>query len=114
MLLDTKRWTMPEVVPFEGESVEVLKAARLRIMQGWCPDAGSDNQGGVCALIAITRSADWTHNDFLCGMADKTMGYLRRSIGQSDIIAWNDTPGRTQAEVAAAFDRAIEIARADA
>jgi hypothetical protein len=42
------------------------------------------------------------------------MGYLRRSIGQSDIIAWNDSPGRTQAEVIAAFDKAIALARADA
>jgi hypothetical protein len=113
MLLDTKRWTMPEVVPFEGESVEVLKAARLRIMQGWCPDAGSDNHGGVCALIAISNSGGWTHNEFLCGKADATTDYLREAIGQRDIVEWNDSPGRTQAEVIAAFDKAIALARAD-
>jgi hypothetical protein len=114
MLYDPKKWAMPEVR--ESEPVEVLKAARERILQGWCPDAGSDDHGGVCALIAITRSADWTHNDFLCGMADETMGYMRRSISRTDgdIIAWNDTKGRTKEEVVAAFDRAIELARADA
>jgi hypothetical protein len=122
MLLDTKRWTMPEVVPFEGESVEVLKAARLRIMQRWCNKAGADDQGGVCAQIAITRSADWTHNDFLRGKADKTLDYLHRAINAGhrrggydmSIIEWNDADGRTQAEVVAAFDKAIALARADA
>jgi hypothetical protein len=126
MLFDPQKWAMPEVR--ESESVEVLKAARARIMQRWCNKAGADDQGGVCAQIAITRSADWTHNDFLRGKADKTLDYLHRAIneGQSQplrlhrrgdydmsIIEWNDAPGRTQAEVVAAFDRAIELARAD-
>lgn len=30
---------------------------------------------------------------------------------QADIETWNDTPGRCQTEVIAAFDRAIDIAR---
>ena len=36
--------------------------------------------------------------------------HLEKAVGINGIEHWNDMPGRTHAEVLAAFDRAIEIA----
>jgi hypothetical protein len=41
-----------------------------------------------------------------------TLDFFRKAIGGHCIPEWNDTPGRTQVEVVAAFDRAIALARA--
>lgn len=112
MLFDPNKWKMPEVAP--NLETEILMAARARIEQGWVCGAGSTTDGKVCSLIAITRSADWTHDDLLRGRGDKTLDYLRKAIGRPDIIDWNDTATRTKEEVLAAFDRAIELARNDA
>lgn len=135
MLFDNKRWTMPEVPVHESKTIEVLKAARARIAQGWCNSGGSDKKGGVCIIVAISRQAGSILGD---GPGAEALSYVHRAIQpppkDSDPLApifdwfdpprevypidypidWNEAPGRTQAEVIAAFDRAIEIARREA
>jgi hypothetical protein len=105
MLYDPKKWAMPEVR--ESETVEALKAARAMIERRWCPQGGSDEQGGVCALVAVIRQYPRPGQKY-----EPTMRFLREALDWKCIPEWNDTPGRTQAEVVAAFDRAIALARA--
>jgi hypothetical protein len=129
MLYDPKKWAMPEVPVRESEVVEVLKAARLRVTQGWCNAGPSDEKGGVCIIVAIGRQA----NGITDGIGAKAYSYFVRAIqpppkysgllssifGWFDppqkryAIEWNEAPGRTKAEVVAAFDRAIDLARAN-
>ena len=69
-----------------------------------------------CSLGAISRvtGADTLHVPFtdeakrLAAVIDGTSGDVF-----CDIIEWNDAPERTQAEVLAAFDRAIELAESE-
>jgi hypothetical protein len=76
-----------------------LREARKLIKRGWTQGEWHRN-GCVCSLSAL-------HKTRAPQVADET---LRRVIGHRSIIAWNDAPGRTQAEVLAAFDKAIELA----
>jgi hypothetical protein len=124
MLYDPKKWAMPEVPVRESEVVEVLKAARLRVTQGWCNSGPSDEKGGVCVIVAIGRQANGGISD---GIGAKAYSYFVRAIQpppkyrlfgwikpeKQYAIEWNEAPGRTKAEVEAAFDRAIALARTD-
>jgi hypothetical protein len=120
MLYDPIKWKMPAR---ESDVVETLKAARLRITQGWCNAGPSDEKGGVCIIVAIGRQANGIHD----GIGAEALSYFEQAIQpppkyrlfgwfsppeKQYAIAWNETPGRTKAEVEAAFDRAIELARA--
>lgn len=86
---------------------DVLKAARKMIARpgGW-------SQGMIqledrcCALIAIYRvsASGWQ-------TTRGAYGHFATAIGSKDIEGWNDTPGRTQQEVIAKFDQAINLAK---
>jgi hypothetical protein len=106
MLYDPLKWKVPEV-PVRERTVEALKAARAIIQDRWCPVGGSDEMGGVCAMLAIARQYPGPVDDY-----QYTLDFFRKAIGGRGIVEWNDTPGRTQVEVVAAFDRAIALARA--
>jgi hypothetical protein len=106
MLYDPK-WKMPEVPVRESVTVEALKAARAMVKDRWCPVGGTDEEGGVCALIAISEQYPGPIDEY-----QHTIDLFRKAIGGQCIPAWNDALGRTQAEVEAAFDRAIALARA--
>jgi hypothetical protein len=121
MLYDPIKWVMPEVPVRESEVVEVLKAAMLRIMQGWCNDGPTDKKGGVCIIVAIGRKA----NGISDGIGAKALSYFEQAIQpppryfgwinppkKQYAIEWNEAPDRTKAEVEAAFLRAIALARA--
>jgi hypothetical protein len=95
--------------------VEVLRAARAKIEQGWTQHAFARN--GIepvpsrsvtatcwCAIGAITAANG--------SSSSSSEVFLERAVGTDDVPAWNDAPGRTQAEVLAAFDRAIALAEA--
>lgn len=97
--------------------VEVLRAARAKIEQGWTQraiardasglacDAGEDFACAWC-LAGAVNSTGATH-------AERVEAYMALSdhcSGANSIETWNDATGRTQAEV---LDRAIEkLARA--
>ncbi len=100
--------------------VEKLKAARelLARPNGWTTEAAArdatgravftDSASAVCfcaygAMWAVgVPASDITPEELL----------LEQAIDGEMIAAWNDTTGRTQAEVVAAFDRAIALAEA--
>ncbi len=84
---------------------EVLINARAKVAAGWCQ--GFDQVGDCyCAYGALDKSCPETpEGDVL--MQDVCCS-LRRANNLQSIFGFNDTPGRTQAEVLALFDRAIE------
>lgn len=131
MLFDPNKWKMPEVPVRESDLVEVLKGARARVAHRWCCKGASDDDGGVCVIVAISRAAGEIaksppEHDRLF---DKAVPLFERAIQPPDnrglfssllsrpehvyTIPWNEAADRTQGQVVAAFDRAIELARKD-
>ena len=97
MLYDAKRWDAKR-----HPIVDALKIGRDRVTQGWCQNT-AEAAGGVCILWAIAGQFMRLRD------GQPALSYLRRVVGD-DIVGWNDTPGRTQAEVEAAYDSAIALA----
>jgi hypothetical protein len=79
---------------------EILRAARAKIAT---PDRWDAFQGG-CPLPLWDGSWETTW---------QTAGHFADAIGDTEIYDWLDAPGRTHAEVLAAFDRAIELAEGE-
>lgn len=98
---------------------EILAAAKAKIdtPEKWTKGVGARDAGGTavdpqeswavcfCSLGAVGVATDDITSYEAC------IGYLRRAIGDNPIIDWNDAPYRTHAEVMAAFDRAIQLAK---
>lgn len=99
---------------------EVLVAARNYLeREGWAqghwPDFGEwiyppDSPNATCASNVLKRLE--------CDEPErwKARRELLKAIGRddvADIFRWNDTPGRTKAEVLAAFDKAIAATAPD-
>lgn len=96
-------------------TLDVLIAARAKIEQGWTQGKMARDNDGVsvrplsddatcwCAAGAITAAGS-SAQPMLAARAA-----LTKAVACRDFIGvWNDKRGRTQAEVLAAFDRAIE------
>lgn len=94
-----------------------LREARALIERGWTQEYYARGKSGkgvdalgrhavcFCATGALRRvnRIEWDNCE--------ERGLLRKAVGRN-IIDWNDHPKRTQAEVLAAFDKAIELAEA--
>jgi endonuclease YncB( thermonuclease family) len=85
-----------------------LREARALITKG----KPYEQRGEVKCVCMIAALADAGAGD----LRSEAREFLRKAVSPSnrytDIATWNDRPGRTQAEVLAAFDRAIELAEA--
>jgi hypothetical protein len=83
---------------------ECLRAAReiIKTPERWWNGIGHEAVGRDCAWTALLRVKAPT-------MAHSIFSTV---IGDPSIQSWNDTPGRTHAEVLAAFDKAIQLAEA--
>jgi hypothetical protein len=90
----------------------LLKAVDRLERDGWLQqpsDAGpfwsGDDEGPCCAAQAIVAAAgpdeDWNHPAY---------AFFARFVGVEWIHDWNDTEGRTQAEVVAALRKAADLA----
>lgn len=86
---------------------EVLKAARALVTEGWTQFSSRaviDGQDCYCVMGALNSAAR------TLGAMDAVHLAIQRAlgiIGTGAVTTWNDAPGRTQAEVLAAFDKAI-------
>lgn len=109
-------------------AAEILRDARALIEHGWCQDSAAVDARGVavdptarsacawCVSGALNRALHTPNHDrrdyftFFRARAAlaQIVGADPAVIGQ--IVVWNDHPERTQAEVLAAFDRAIAAA----
>lgn len=116
----------------DAETVAVLRRARARVAHGWCQVYLERKRflrrTQVCAMgafmapgatvVPYTYDGDIRHfrllergiygDDFVSGPEE-----LRPYKVWSRIVDWNNEAGRTQAEVLAAFDRAIDLAVAE-
>ena len=83
---------------------EVLVRARAEVEREWCkwPEI---YDGGTCAYLAIVDNG--TDED--ATVREDAVDVFAAAIGTRDITLWNDAPERTQAEVLAAFDKAIAL-----
>ena len=87
---------------------EILIEARKLVEKGWCQYTFLDGDK-VCTSYAIYCAADPDR-----GHTGAALIAMRKSLGLwpfGTLTFWNDTPGRTQAEVLAAFDKAIAEAQ---
>lgn len=94
---------------------EKLRAARARIAKGWTQRASARTKGGVPVWGGDDRAICWCAVGALQG-SPEAIPLVRKAIGIPDecrISTWNDAPERTQAEVLAAFDKAIELVERD-
>jgi hypothetical protein len=82
-------------------TLEILIAARVEIEKGWCKHALEDINGNCCALGALDR---------VRGLGTEAGKGVRRALPPEydrSIVAFNNDPTTTQADVLALFDRAI-------
>lgn len=95
-------------MPFDSEittksrELIVLEKARERIAQGWCQgNFNSRGPGPACIVGALIGVSETTQEHT---SAYRALGFT----GGGEVVGWNDAPGRTQVEVLARFDAAIE------
>lgn len=85
--------------------LDVLKGARELVAKGWTQ--GAFQRGGCyCALGAIIKAAEPVSEARLVA-EDEAVRHLQDLVGNY-VDEWNDEDYRTQDEVVAAFDKAIE------
>jgi len=74
-------------------------AADLVEAKGWAQR--DDDNDSVCIVQAIVN----TSLDLMVPMLNR----VREVIGETDLVAWNDTYGRTQAEVVMVLRKAARL-----
>jgi len=93
---------------YETPALKRLQIARDRVAAGWVQHTGLQSRNGrthYCASMAVLYQG---HNAGL----EEAIESLCRAIGVTalnHVPTWNDAPDRTQAEVVAAYDRAIGL-----
>jgi hypothetical protein len=94
----------------------ILARAAELLRAGWVQEEFATDANGdtvsfdapqatcFCTLGAIHRAG----HDLRLGLNERTEARiaLGAMLATGDLIGWNDTPGRTQAEVVTAFERA--------
>jgi hypothetical protein len=100
---------------------QVLTAARnLIAKKGWCQGALARTIAGGTVPTDSPGAASWCmvgaiehcSNDALpLSIETNARRLIMSALDICSIPAWNDHPGRTKAEVLAAFDKAIKIAK---
>lgn len=98
---------------------DVLRAARKKIEQGWCQHVyAKDDKGLSVDLLSADTACQWCASGAIHLVGDgnaiakgHAFRILKQTVGSiRSVPRWNDDPHRTQAEVLAAFDKAIELA----
>lgn len=101
--------------------VEILTAARDLVARGWCQGTMARTRHGCPTAWTLPDAASFCSVGAVQAAAGASEGesvyeafeFFADVIDRARIPKWNDAPGRTQAEVVAAFDRAIELAKAE-
>jgi hypothetical protein len=105
-------------MPFDGRTFEqqddvldLLRRARERVARGWVQHI-HEADGAFCIVGAVHREiCDSLHRSAGWDLFGQITGELRRELPfghwTKALPEYNDTPGRTQAEIVALFDAAI-------
>jgi hypothetical protein len=84
---------------------QILEAAADLIEVSWAQGSEAvDFHGPYCLGIALSKATRWL--DPTLESINHLSDAITQEIGTKDLVAWNDTPGRTQAEVATAIRNA--------
>lgn len=100
--------------PVTSPVIEALREGRARVERGWCQAVLHAPGGASCALGALCKPApgqDTMEPTRAHGWG--AIACLEAALGVQysfDVAGWNDSPERTQADVLALYDRAIELA----
>jgi hypothetical protein len=94
----------------------MMAAARERVTDGWCQGAFAQDNDGRAVGPGSYDARRWSMLGALlaswdggpCDELGHAVRSLHASTEQSPLEVWNDRRGRTQMDVVAAFDRAIE------
>jgi hypothetical protein len=95
-----------------------LREARALTESGWTQEAFARDAKGRVERCESDKATCFC----VAGALMRTMGivgfergaeYVRKAIGRYRIDQWNDAPERTQAEVLAAFDKAIALVESE-
>src|SRR4051812_8716791 len=95
-------------MPFDGlrttELLDDLRAAEEFIGRGWCQDTCyAPHVGGGCLFAAVRDvTHGWDGNPRYQRLHDFVLAHI--PPGALSLSHWNDTPGRTQADVIALLD----------
>jgi hypothetical protein len=98
-------------MPFDGlhntNLLDDLRSTREFIEQGWCQGSCfGPHSGGGCLFAAVRDvTRGWDCNPRYRRLHDLVLAHVSPSISLSH---WNDTPGRTQADVLALIDECLE------
>ena len=102
-------------------TLDILIEARAYVEKGWTQGAWARNRKGTPVNEDSTRAVCWCALGALWkadGIGSYGLNALVKASGgevhPTTISGWNDNPDRTQAEVLALFDKAIEAERAKA
>jgi hypothetical protein len=103
--------TAPRVAPqspVDEEVRDVLREAKGLVAKGWCQ--GHAREGDKFCAIGALCTAAWETGDWsVMKRARAALGSIIPPDYHSSLMQWNDTPGRTQAEVVALFDEALGV-----
>lgn len=102
-----------------SDAANRLREARKLIERGWCQDHYAETASGrechwlddVAAKWCILGAINHANGCLLFSSEPEII--LSGAVGRQPLGAWNDEPGRTQAEVLAAFDKAIALAESE-
>lgn len=106
-------------------TLEILRRGRERVAKGWCQKAQARDADGFSSNADSPSAAQWCAIGAIVDEADESgarleaQRALRGALGRSRltyyaVVEWNDTPGRTQAEVITLFEKAIAAEEAAA
>jgi hypothetical protein len=96
-----------------------LREARALIERGWTQGGYARTVGGRIIGPKEAKASCWCSLGAIFAVTDVDDCYLVANAVEDaaeteNIVHWNDAPERTQADVLAAFDRAIELAEQEA
>lgn len=94
------------------KTIDVLRAAREKVAQGWTQGATARDEEGFWVGVRTPAARSWSADGAVQFAArtlkmKKTVMLVLRAISGDDLVHWNDSVGRTQAQVLDLFDRAI-------
>lgn len=101
-------------------AAQTLKEARKLIEKGWCQWVFAETSDRTTVDVMDVDACRWCASGAIrhaakdgCNNLD-AYDIFQCVIGTDYVSEWNDAPDRTQAEVLAAFDKAIALAESEA
>jgi hypothetical protein len=94
-----------------------LREARALIERGWTQGANARDEMGDRLFVDTDEAVCFCMMGAIIAAVppDQLLAaehLLKRAVNDEGVEYWNDAPERTQSEVLAAFDKAIELAEA--